>query len=131
MVEYRPALGMETFFKTAWGLLRDGKATALGIPKNPLQLAVLAAAFTDEVYFTRPPVPVQKALLAVAAVTLAPVGRLLGYRATYPEYSGSEQTVHQEGDKKVVPVAGLLILGVAFLAFALLRPRRKRQRTSG
>ncbi len=53
LVEFRPALGIEPFFETAWGLVRDGKATALGVPKNPLQLAVLAAAYRDEVYFTR------------------------------------------------------------------------------
>ena len=38
-----------------------------------------------EYRLARPPLPVQKALVAM----LAPVGGLLGYRASYPRYSGS------------------------------------------
>jgi hypothetical protein len=39
--------------------------------------------FEDEYRLARPPLPVQKALLTV----LAPIGRLLGYRARYARYS--------------------------------------------
>jgi mannose-6-phosphate isomerase-like protein (cupin superfamily) len=92
VAELRPALNTEEFFETAWGLARDGKATGLGIPKNPLQLAVLAGAHQGEAYFTAfpwPPIPVQKALFGVLSL-LAPLARLVGYKERYPEYSGPE-----------------------------------------
>jgi quercetin dioxygenase-like cupin family protein len=82
-VEFSPALKMESDFETAWALARDGKATKAGLPKNPLQLVVFANEHKDEVFLTRPPIPVQKSLFAILGL-LAPVGRLLGYGATYP-----------------------------------------------
>jgi quercetin dioxygenase-like cupin family protein len=85
--EIRPPLRFETLFETGFGLARDGKTTRQGVPKNPLQLAVLAYETRDMFYFTRPPIPVQKAFLALFA-GLAFVGRLLGYKASYPKYSG-------------------------------------------
>jgi len=39
--ELRPPLVFETLLETYCGLARDGKTTKQGIPKNPLQLAVL------------------------------------------------------------------------------------------
>jgi hypothetical protein len=61
---------------------RDGKTDEKGFP-NLLQGAVMLKEYEDEYRLARPPLPVQKMLLAV----LAPVGRLLGYRARYPHYS--------------------------------------------
>ena len=84
LVEYRPALRMETFFETLFGLGRDGETDEEGSPRL-LQGAVMLEEYEDEYCLVRPPLPVQKALLAV----LAPIGRLLGYRAQYPRYSGS------------------------------------------
>jgi quercetin dioxygenase-like cupin family protein len=78
LVEYRPALRMETLFETLFGLGRDGKTDEEGSPRL-LQGAVMLDEFEDEYRLARPPLPVQKALLAV----LAPIGRLLGYRAQY------------------------------------------------
>ena len=82
VVEYRPALRMETFFETLFGLGRDGKTDEEGSPKL-LQGAVMLEEYKDEYRLVRPPLPVQKAVLAV----LAPIGKLLGYRAQYPRYS--------------------------------------------
>lgn len=82
LIEYRPALRMETLFETLFGLGRDGKTDEKGSP-NLLQGAVMLKEYEDEYRLARPPLPVQKMLLAV----LAPVGRLLGYRARYPRYS--------------------------------------------
>jgi mannose-6-phosphate isomerase-like protein (cupin superfamily) len=82
LVEYRPALRMESLFETLFGLGRDGK-TDEGRSPGLLQGAVMLAEFEEEYRLARPPLPVQKALLAV----LAPMGRLLGYRARYPRYS--------------------------------------------
>jgi mannose-6-phosphate isomerase-like protein (cupin superfamily) len=83
----RPPLRFETLFETGYGLARDRKTTRQGIPKNPLQLAVLVDATGDMFYPTGIPMPVLKAFLALFAA-LAFVGRALGYRARYPKYSG-------------------------------------------
>jgi quercetin dioxygenase-like cupin family protein len=83
LVEYRPALRMETLFQTLFGLGRAGKTDEEGSPR-PLQGAVMLEEFEDEYRLAQPPLPVQKAVLAV----LAPIGRLLGYRAWYARYSG-------------------------------------------
>ena len=85
--EIRPPLHFETLFETGYGLARDGKTTGLGIPRNPLQLAVLLDETADMFYFTGLPLPVWRASLALFAA-LASVGRRLGYRARYPEYGG-------------------------------------------
>jgi hypothetical protein len=47
-------------------------------------MAVLLNEHFDEGYLTKPPLLVQKVMFGV----LASVGRLLGYKANYPNYSG-------------------------------------------
>ena len=84
LVEYRPALRTEVLFETLFGLGRDGKTDEGGSP-SLLQGAVMLEGYEEEYRLARPPLPVQKALVGV----LAPIGRLLGYRASYPRYSGS------------------------------------------
>ena len=79
----RPAMKMEEFFETIWGLAKDGKTNEGGVP-NLLQVAVIAREHADEYRLVRPPWPVQRALFAV----LAPAGRLLGYMARYPGCGG-------------------------------------------
>ena len=83
--EVRPALRSEVLAETMTGLARDGKVSKRGLP-NLLQLAVIAREFEDEGHATRPPLSVQRALFG----PLAALGRRLGYRARYPEYSGPE-----------------------------------------
>jgi mannose-6-phosphate isomerase-like protein (cupin superfamily) len=80
----RPGLPVETMLETMLGLIRDGK-TIGPIPKNPLQLAVLAHEVASWLVLR----PVEKALFAPVAA-LAFVGGMLGYRARYPEYSGPD-----------------------------------------
>jgi quercetin dioxygenase-like cupin family protein len=84
LVAMRPGLDVETVLETVLGLARDGK-TIGPIPRNPLQLAVLAHEIGSWLVLT----PVEKVLFAPVAA-LAFIGRLLGYRARYPEYSGPE-----------------------------------------
>ena len=122
--------------RTAWGLARDGKATGLGIPKNPLQLAVLANAHQGEAYFTAfpwPPIPVQKALFGVLSL-LVPLARLLGYKECYPEYSGSEPPLGIEGERpseaSEAMVVGIVVAGVIAL-LALVALLRRARRSSG
>ena len=131
-VEFSPALKMESGFETAWGLARDGKATKAGVPKNPLQLVVLASEHKDEVYLTRPPIAVQKALFAILDL-LAPVGRLLGYRARYPEYSAPEEPTGSENESssaaprlRGVELAATVL--AIFLALLLVRRRSRMSR---
>lgn len=76
--EIRPALNTEAFFETLWGLAQDGKTNANGVP-NLLQLAVILQAHRPEFRLSSPPYPVQRVLWGI----LAPLGRLLGYSASY------------------------------------------------
>lgn len=86
LVELRPALNTEIFFETLYGLARDGKTDENGVPNLLQQAVTLNGINKGEIYLARPPIPVQKASLAV----LAPVGRMLGYKDHYPKYSGAE-----------------------------------------
>jgi mannose-6-phosphate isomerase-like protein (cupin superfamily) len=82
-VELRPALETEVFFETFFGLGRDGKTNRKGIP-GLLQIAVAYDELGDSCpQVVRPPFPVQRLVLT----PLAPLAKLLGRRAVYPEYS--------------------------------------------
>ena len=74
----RPALQFEQLIETMFGLAEDGKTNRKGMP-NPLRLAVIADAHFDTVRLPFPPALLQRVGLALGA----PVGRLLGYEATY------------------------------------------------
>ena len=84
VVEVSPASRFEEAISTTFGLARDGKTNARGMP-NLLQLSLVAREYEDVLYFTNPPRIVQKVLFAV----LAPVARLLGYKGSHPEYGPS------------------------------------------
>ena len=131
--ELRPPLRFETLFETSFGLSRDGKTTKQGIPKNPLQLAVLVDETRGMFYFSRVPVAVQEAFLALLAV-VASVGRLLGYKARYPEYSGPEEPPQGEDGREGAvsnPMRrGVLAAGV-LLTIVVLMLIRRRRRSSG
>jgi len=80
ITEVRPPGDLQTYWETVFGLAQDGKANANGLP-NLLQLAVVAPLADS--YDPRVPVPVTKAMVAV----LGGIGRLLGYKAHYPQYN--------------------------------------------
>ena len=127
--EIRPPLAFETIFETTFGLARDGKTTKQGIPKNPLQLAVLADEMRGMFYYSGVPVAVQEAFSALVAV-VASVGRLLGYKARYPEYSGPEEPPKRE-DRREGAVSkpmsrGVLAAGVLLTIVVLMLIRRRR-----
>jgi len=127
-VEFSPALKMESGFETAWALARDGKATKAGLPKNPLQLVVFANEHKDEVFLTSPPIPVQKALFAILGL-LAPVGRLLGYRATYLQSAQEEPTGSGNGSSSVAPrLRGVVVAATMVTIFLVLVLLRRRPR---
>ena len=89
LIQVRPALNTETFFETFFGLAADGKANRKGL-LNPLHMLVLGRAYRAEV---APPAPLSW-VTAPLSVVLAPVGRMLGYRARYDRYSGPSATDH-------------------------------------
>jgi quercetin dioxygenase-like cupin family protein len=78
----RPALETERFFETLYGLARDGKTNAKGVP-SLLQVAVIARAYRDEFVLTNPPPLVQSCVFSL----LSPIARALGYRGRYEAYS--------------------------------------------
>jgi mannose-6-phosphate isomerase-like protein (cupin superfamily) len=83
--EVRPALQFESLLETMFDLAADGKTNRKGMP-NPLRLAVIAKAHFDTVRLPFPPDWMQAAGLALAA----PLGRLLGYGATYEAEAQAE-----------------------------------------
>jgi len=76
--EVRPALDFERLIETMFTLAQDGKTNKKGMP-NPLRLAVIAQAHFDTVRLPFPPAWMQRVGLALGA----PLGRMLGYGATY------------------------------------------------
>jgi quercetin dioxygenase-like cupin family protein len=76
--EVRPALQFEQLIDTMFSLAQAGKTNKKGMP-NPLRLAVIAQAHFDTVRLPFPPVWMQRIGLALGA----PLGRLLGYGATF------------------------------------------------
>ena len=119
VVELRgPARRLERFemmISTLYGLARDDKTDTKGRP-NIFQAALLAREFDDVIAFARPPRFVQRLLFGA----LAPVARLLGYRAVYPQYGRS-------GSVEVEPWAGSHAIsreeGASTLAFATRKDR--------
>ena len=83
MCEVRPALQFESLLETMFALAGDGKTNKKGMP-NPFRLAVIARAHFDTVRLPQPPAWLQRAGLALGA----PLGRLLGYEATYEPQGG-------------------------------------------
>jgi mannose-6-phosphate isomerase-like protein (cupin superfamily) len=76
--EVRPALQFEQLIETMFSLATDGKTNRKGMP-NLIRLAVIANAHFDTVQLPFPPAFMQRFGLALGA----PLGRLLGYGATY------------------------------------------------
>jgi quercetin dioxygenase-like cupin family protein len=76
--------GFVTMLSNIFAMAREGETDAKGRP-NLLQAALFARKFDDVIRFVEPPRVVQKVLFGI----LAPVARLLGYRAVYPEYGPS------------------------------------------
>jgi mannose-6-phosphate isomerase-like protein (cupin superfamily) len=76
--EVRPALQFEQLIETMFSLAADGKTNRKGMP-NLLRLAVIANEHFDTVRLPFPPAFMQRVGLALGA----PIGRLVGYGATY------------------------------------------------
>ncbi len=121
LVELRPALRSEELFANLYGLFNEK-----GAVPNLLQMAVLINEHFDEGHLTRPPLLVQKVMFGV----LAPVGRLLGYKAHYPKYSGwepsSDEGAGPPSTTKVVARALAMVAPLLLTSFFLIRGWRRR-----
>lgn len=83
-VEFTPGDRFAHMIETFFGLARLGHTSASGMP-SILQLALTATEFSDVVVFRTPPQMVQRVIFG----SLAPIARMRGYRATYPQLSRS------------------------------------------
>jgi quercetin dioxygenase-like cupin family protein len=122
ILEFRPALRMEEWFETFFGLQKDGKVNARSGLPNPLQWAVISREYEDEIYLASPPLLVQRVRFGL----LATIGKLLGYKARYPEYSGPEEPLaRREGERPSAAsgaMKGVIVVGgVAVVALLVLR----------
>jgi quercetin dioxygenase-like cupin family protein len=91
IVQVKPAARFEQMILTMFGLAREGKTDKRGLP-NLLQLAVTSMEFKDVMRLTAPPVWLQNILFSF----LAPIGRLLGYKAAYPHHQTESEMVKIE-----------------------------------
>jgi len=80
ITDVRPPGQLQTYWETVFGLAEDGKVDKNGRP-NLLQLAVVASLADS--YAPNVPIPVSKFIMKA----LGAFGRLLGYKARYPQYS--------------------------------------------
>lgn len=80
--ETRPAARVGEVIATLFGMAHEGALTRQGQPKL-MQAMVIGSAYADDTVFTSPPPGIAIPL----ARALAPIGRLLGYRPTYPKYA--------------------------------------------
>ena len=86
IVTFAPALDLEYLFETFCGMAQDGKCTAKGEPLF-MQLMVVLTEFQFKGYRTDMPLLLHKMMPPL----LAPIARMLGYRAIYQNYSGFER----------------------------------------
>lgn len=89
----------ELMIATLFSLANAGKVDRKGRPLL-LQAAVMAREFADVIVFTQPPQAIQRAIVGV----LAPLARLLGYTAIYPEYSKPHGHVTPDAEMLVATV---------------------------
>ncbi len=80
IVEFRPALKVDEFFESFFGLAQDGKVSPkTGLP-NLLWMALILRYYREFLYLDKPPLFVQRAVFT----PLAAVARLLGYSMPRP-----------------------------------------------
>jgi quercetin dioxygenase-like cupin family protein len=75
-IDFRPALRTRLLMTRLFRLAEEGKLNSRGFP-SPLQVTVIALEYERELRLASPPWFVQRVLLGL----LAPLARLLGYRA--------------------------------------------------
>jgi quercetin dioxygenase-like cupin family protein len=86
IVDLQPGDRFVEMLSTMFGLVRDGKVGANGMP-DLLQLAVTAHEYRDTMVFAKPPRLLQRLVFGA----LAPIGRLTGRQSAYQEYFTSSE----------------------------------------
>ena len=114
VVEISPAERFEKMVRNLFGLAQDGKTNSKGMP-NLLQAAIFAREFSDVLYFTKPPLLVQRLLFGA----LAAIARALGYRGSYPKYSAALESA-ASGEVAGPPSTPRVVAGAFAVAFSLL-----------
>ena len=125
--EHRPVSHMEHMLETGFAIARDFEADKRGALKNLLQAAVLLAEIKEDFYFTAAPL---RALMAMF-VTLAPIGRLLGYGTSYHEDGDQAVAAGNEGKRGLPSAAVVGSVAVATIVLALLVLRRRKRSHAG
>lgn len=77
-IEFRPALKAKELHEALAGVVNDGRASARGAPRNPLQLGATFWHFRDDIRVISPPVWVQQLMLPPLAA-LAKLAGVKGY----------------------------------------------------
>ena len=85
LTELRPAMRTEHYFETVFGLAHDGKVDKRGLP-NLLRGSVIVRDLGEQSGVAGVPMGLTNVLSALFAL----VGRRLGYRAVYPEYTDTD-----------------------------------------
>ena len=125
IVEISPgAARFEEMIRNLFGLAQDGKTNSKGMP-NLLQGALFAREFSDVMYFTKPPLVVQRLLFGV----LGSIGRALGYKGSYPKYSAPEPPSGEAGGppSTIRVVAGAFAMAASLLVASLYLLRGTRR----
>ncbi len=116
ILEFRPALRMEEWFETFFGLQKDGKVNPnSGLP-NALQWAVISREYEDEIYLAWPPLLVQRVRFGL----LATIGKLVGYKTRYPAYSGAEEPLAGREGERPSAASGAMREGIVVGAIIAL-----------
>tara|TARA_B100001113_G_scaffold329991_1_gene305251 strand:- start:191 stop:913 length:723 start_codon:yes stop_codon:yes gene_type:complete len=93
IAETYPAVGFTDLLYTAFGLGHEGKTKSSGDPKL-LQMMVMLRGFRTNLGIIgsdlMTPVPPGQTVVAIISRILAPLGRLLGYKANFPQYLEKE-----------------------------------------
>jgi hypothetical protein len=87
-VAIRPALTLETFFETLFGLASDGKLNAKTQMPSFLQMVLMLHEYREEVGLPGVAGMAARGL----GVVLSPLARARGYRGRYPQYSDYDAT---------------------------------------
>lgn len=99
VVEVAPGDRFVEMVGTFFGLARDGKCDAKGVPR-PLQLAVSARGYRDVMEVASPPPAVQALLFG----PMAAIGRARGLKPSYERYLESDEVV--EPDPRALALVG-------------------------
>jgi hypothetical protein len=77
MQSFKPALHIDDFFRTFFALARNNKLNKNGLP-NIFLISMISLRHKNEIRLVNPPWILQKLIFCM----LAPIGKILGYKAT-------------------------------------------------